>query len=355
MSNVQKALEVLDLPQEFAQYDGQIQTRTQRQAWIYEVTDITSSPTRVYYTMEIAPEKTELFGMYPLNYLAMSLNQGGFVYEGIDEEGVATLTKPAQFVKHEAPSGLAGQTVYYVWTQIKASQEGIDFISEPYETTWKGVADDMKDPMIRIGYKARLVKKGPDGKPMVAWTSKYAINPKRRIRRAEFLQMIGMSMEDFMHKTRWTWNRVATDENTHIHNIAMDIEPLENNKFKSVFYINGVDAQTFDYKKLITSFNKTYSGYIWMWRLHNGVNPAITDNVYGSTLNIGIDPSADSTITVVSGTSNTWDAKTKTLTYNPDLATEANILAYAEFLPAQGKNENAGRMYNLEKNTEFMW
>jgi len=355
MSNIQKALEVLDLPQEFAQYDGQIQTRTQRQAWIYEVTDITSSPTRVYYTMEIAPDKNELFGMYPLNYLANVIHQMGFVYEGQDDNGVAIMTKPAAFVKHEAPSGLAGQTVYYVWTQVKASEEGIDFIAEPYETTWKGVADDMKDPMIRIGYKARLVKKGSDGKPMVAWTSKYAINPKRRIRRAEFMQMINMSMEDFMYQTRWTWNRVATDPATHINNIAMDVEPLEGGKLKSVFYINGQDAQTFDYKKLITSFNKTYSGYIWMWRLYNGVDPKIADNAYGSTLNIGIDPMADSTITLVSGKTNGWDAKTKTLTYNPDLTTEAQILAYMEFLPATGKNECVGRMYSLEQDHEFIW
>jgi len=354
MSNVQKALEILDLPEEFAQYDGQIKTRVQRQAWIYEVTDISSSPTRVYYTLGFDNEKTDLFGMYTLNYLAMSLNQSGFIYEGIDEDGVATLTKPAQFVKHEAPSGLAGQTVYYVWTQIKASQEGINLMYEPYETVWKGVADDMKDPMMRVGYKARLVKKGADGKPMVAWTSKYAINPKRRLRRSEFLQMAGMTMEEFMYKTRWTWNRVETNPETHINNIAMDIEQLDGGQIKSVFYINGEDAQTFNYKALINSFDKTYSGYMWQYRLMNGPSQTI-DNPYGSTLNIGVNPLADSTIKVVSGTTNAWDNNTRTLTYNPDLVHEAQVIAYAEFLPAQGKNENAGRMYSLEKNTEVMW
>jgi hypothetical protein len=43
------------------------------------------------------------------------------------------------------------------------------------------------------------------------------------------------------------------------------------------------------------------------------------------------------------------------LTYNPDLIHEAKVLAYAEFLPAQGKNENVGRVYSLEKNTEVTW
>jgi hypothetical protein len=355
MSNVQKALENLDLPEEFAQYDGQIKTRIQRQAWIYEVTDISSSPTRVYYTIGYDNDKTDLFGMYPLNYLAGAVHHMGFVYEGIDEHGVATLTKPAKFVKHEAPSGLAGQNVYYVWTQIKASEQGIDYMYEPYETVYQGVADDMKDPMIRVGYKARLVKKGPDGKPMVAWTSKYAITPKRRIRRAEFLQMIGITMEEFMYKTRWTWNRVATDPETHINNISMDIEQIGADQIKSVFYINGVDAQTFNYKTLINSFDKTYDGYMWMYRLHNGPGAITTDNVYGSTLNIGINPQADSTIKVVSGSVHTWDNNTKTLTYNPDLTYNAEIIAYAEFLPAGGKNENVGRTYGLETHEETLF
>lgn len=353
MANTAKALELLGLPQEFAQYDGQIKTRTQRQAWIYEVTDTTTYPTKTYYTWGIDPDKTDAFGMYPLNYAANSLAHMGFTYEGI-LNGVATLNKPSQFVKHEAPSSLAGQTVYYVWTQIKMSEQGIDYMYEPYETVWNGVADDMKDPMIRIGYKARLVNKGADGKPRIAWTSKYAITPKRRIRKAEFLQMIGMSMEDFMYKTRWTWNRVATNPDTHINNIAMDIEQLPGSKLKSVVYINGEDANSFDYKKLITSFDQTYSGYMQLYRLYNGPGSTI-DNVYGSTLNIGLDPTKDTTITVVTGAVNKYDTATKTLTYNPDLTYNASIIAYMEFLPAQGKNENCGREYFLETGIEKLF
>lgn len=352
--SVQKALEVLELPEEFAQYDGQIKTRTQRMAWIYEVTDISSSPTRVYYTLGFDEPKTDAFGMYPLNYLANSIHHMGYVYEGISEEGTAVLTRPGQFVKHESPSSLAGQNVYYVYSQIQATETGVDLMYEPYETVWKGVVDDMTDPMMRIGYKSRLVKKGPDGKPMIAWTSRSAINPKRRLRRSEFLQISGMTMEEFMYKTRWTYNRVTTDPETHINNIAMDIEQIGNDQIKSVFYINGQDAQTFNYKTLINSFDKTYEGYMWVYRLNNGPG-ATVDNVYGSTLNIGINPLADSTIKVVSGTTNAWDNNTKTLTYNPNLSYEAQIIAYAEFSPAGGKNENAGRVYSLEKYTEDLF
>lgn len=355
MANLQKALELLDLPQELAPFDGQIKTRTQRQFRIYEVSDFSVYPMKQYYTFEFMPDKVESFGMYPLNYLAGSIRHFGFNYEGV-LNGVATLTKPSAFVKHEAPSGLAGQTVYYVWTQLKASQQGIDFISEPYETVWEGKADDMTDPMIRVGYWARVITKGADGKPKISWTSKYAINPKRRIRKAEFLKMINMPLEDFMYKTRWTWNRVDSNPDTHINNIAMDIEQLPNNKFKSVFYINGVDAQTFNYKSLINSFDQTYAGYLWLYRLNNGATvTAGVDNVYGSTLNIGLDTTKDSTITVIQGSVDKWDATTKTLTYNPDLPYNASLISYMEFLPAGGKNENIGKEYFLETGIEKLF
>ena len=353
MSDLQKALEVLELPEELGQYDGQIQTRTERKAWIYEVTDISSSPTRVYYTIGYDNEKVDRFGLYPLNYIANAIHAMGFVYEGINEDNVATLTKPAKFVT-SPDGGYAGKSVYYVWSQMKVSEDGIDFLYEPYETTWKGVVDDMKDPMIRIGYKARIVRKGVDGNPAVVWTSRHAITPKRRIRQAEFLQMIGIPMEEFIQNTRYTFNRVATDPETHINNIAMDIENLSDTQIKSVFYINGQDAQTFDYKTLINSFNQTYGGYAWQYRLHNG--PSITpENPYGSTLNVGININADSTINVVPGTTNSWNATTRTITYNPDLPYDAQVLACMEFLPANGKNEATGRWYGLEKQGNLLW
>jgi hypothetical protein len=348
MANTAKAVELLGLPQEFAQYDGQVKTRTQRQAWIYEVTDTTTYPAKTYYTWGIDPDKTDSFGMYPLNYAANSIAHMGFNYEGITN-GVATLTRPGQFVT--STMGMyAGIPVYYVMAQIKMSTQGIDYMFEPYETTWKGVVDDMTDPMIRIGYKARLVNKG-----VVKWTSNYAITPKRRLRKAEFLQLINMPMEEFMYKTRWTWNRIATNPDTHINNIAMDIEQLPGSKIKSVFYVNGVDAQTFDYKKLINSFDQTYSGYMWIYRLYNGPGTNTVDNVYGSTLNIGLDPTKDSTITVIPGAVNAYDSVTKTLTYNPDLTYNASLVSYMEFLPAGGKNENCGKEYFLETGIEKLF
>ena len=92
-----------------------------------------------------------------------------------------------------------------------------------------------------------------------------------------------------------------------------------------------------------------------MYRLNNGPAVNVTDNVYGSTLNIPLDPHKDTTINIEAGTINRYDAKTKTLTFNPDLKESAELLAYMEFLPAGGKNENIGQSINLETGEEKLF
>ena len=112
---------------------------------------------------------------------------------------------------------------------------------------------------------------------------------------------------------------------------------------------------TFDYKKLINSFGKTYDGYMYMYRLMNGAGQTTTDNVYGSTLNIPLTPGNDSTINLQAGSTNAYNIATKTLTYNPDLTHDASVIAYMEFLPAGGKNENCGKQLSLETGIETLF
>lgn len=351
----QKALEILGLPETFARFEGQVKTLTTRKFRVYEVNDFTSGKQVIYYTIEKQPDQTSLFGMYPFNYLASAIYQMGFTVVSDDDNG-ALLHKPSQWVTHPTGSGLAGQRVYYVDTKIKATESGIDFAYEPFETTVNGVAEDMKDPLIRVAYHARTIVKGSDGKPRISWTSRYAINPKKRLRRNEFLKIAGMSLEQYMYETRQTWNIEKVSNQTHITSVAMDIETNPfNSDVKSVVYINGEDASGFNYQTLINSFNKTYSGFMWLWRLNNGPRSGgSTDNAYGSTLNVPIN-NENSTLKIVSGSKNEYNTETKTLTFNPDLEASASIIAYMEFLPAGGKNENCGKMLNLETGVESLF
>ncbi len=136
----------------------------------------------------------------------------------------------------------------------------------------------------------------------------------------------------------------------------MDIEQPTPTSVKSTVYINGIDANTFDYKKLINSFGQTYGGYMQQYRLYNGPRSIETSiNVYGSTLDIGQNPTQDSTLNLQVGGSNTYNATNRTLTYNPSLVDDAKLLAYMEFLPANGKNECAGKWLSLETGIENLY
>jgi hypothetical protein len=354
--STQKALELLGLPEEVGQFEGQIQTRTQRTYRIYEVSDFSSGPMKVYYVAEPQPDNINAFGMYPINYANMLLYNGGFSLVGDTPQGYV-LKQPAKWVRHEAPSELAGQNVYYCDAKVTFSHTAtgavVDFEVEPYETSVQGKAEDMKDPLIRVGYFARVITKGSDGKPRISWQSRAAITPKRRIRRAEFLKLINMTMEQYMYKTRTSFNIVKVSPSTHITSIAMDIELQEDGTTTSVVYINGADTRSTPYQSLINSFGQRYSGFLQMYRLYNGPRTVITsENVYGSTIDIPLNPEADSTITLKAGSVNEYDSATKVLTYNPSLQETASLLAYMEFLPAQGKNESCGKWLNLENGLE---
>lgn len=356
--STQKALDLLGLPDEMAPFEGQIQKRITRGIRIYENNDFTSGKQVITYTAELAPEVTSAFGAYPFNLAANYLYHNAFSIVGDTPEGFVLLNA-AKWVRHGADSGLAGQNVYYVQSRVIFGRNiygpVMHFEYEPYETVWQGKAEDMKDPMIRAAYHARVIVKGSDGKPRVSWQSRYAITPKRRLRRAEVLRLLNMNIEQLMYATRWSYQIAKVDPSTHITSIAMDIE-TDGNKQKSVVYINGKDAQSFEYQRLTNSFGQTYSGYMWMWRLHNG--PRIggsTDNVYGSTLNIPLAPGTDSTITVEPGVSNVYDQLDKTLTYDPNQKEQAALVAYMEFLPANGKNENCGKLLNLETGVELLF
>jgi hypothetical protein len=356
MINISKALEVLGLPQEMEAYNGQVQTRVMRGITVYENYDSTSGKMVIYYTVEFNTPAPVAFGLYPFNFAANSIYHMGHQVLGQTPRGF-TLKRPSTWVVHPAISGLAGQNVYYVESNIYFTPTTIEQTYEPYETVVNGVADDMKDPMIRCQYKARLWGRDTTGTKVVKWESKYAITPKKKLRRAEFLKLIpNKTMDDVIWESRVTYNIVPVKGETHITSIAMDIDKPTNNTLNSTVYINGVDAKTFDYKKLINSFGKLYDGYMQMYRLNNGPSTTITtDNVYGSTLNIGCNPNEDNAITIAAGSTNSYNIINKTLTYNPDLTEEAKLIAYMEFLPAGGKNENCGKEISLETGIEKLF
>lgn len=354
MINIEKALEVLGLPAEFEAYNGQIQQRINRGYTIFENNDFSSGKKVITYTVE-KRESTEMFGLYPLNLASMMLYTSGFTLEGMTDKGYH-LWQERKAVLHEPPSGIAGQVVHYVESNIYFNVDRVDFTYEPYETVVNGIADDMTNPFVRVQYKSRLLSKDATGKTVIKWTSRAAITPKKRFRLNEFLQLAGITEQELIWNYRITYPIVPVKGETHITSVAMDIEQPTTTSIKSTVYINGIDATKFDYQKLITSFGKLCAGYMQQYRLHNGPRANQTAmNPYGSTLDIGQNPTGDSTINLQVGGENSWNSGTRTLTYNASLVDDARVLAYMEFLPAQGKNECAGKLISLETGIESMY
>lgn len=351
MINLEKALDVLGLPPEFEAYNGQINTRIINGYIVYENNDFSTGKNVITYTVE-KTSNTQLFGLYPLNYASMALYNMGFQLEGMSDKGYHLQQAP-KWVTHEPPSGIAGQTVYYVESNMYFNHDRIDVTYEPYETVSNGIAEDMIDPLVRVQYKSRLLAKDATGKTVIKWTSRGTIKPKRRLRRNEFLQLLNISEEEMIWNFRWTLPITKVKGETHITSIAMDIEKLNDTQVKSTVYINGIDANTFNYKVLINSFGQTYGGYKQMYRLYNGERSTPTTmNVYGSTIDIGQNPIEDSTLNLQAGGENSYNIINRTLTFNPGMEEEAKLLAYMEFLPANGKNESTGKWLSLETGIE---
>lgn len=354
MINTQKALEVLGLPPEMEAYNGQIQSRIYRMCTVYECSDFSTGKQVISYQIEFSEPAPVAFGLYPFNFAAGAIYHMGHSVVGMTPKGYQ-LHKPSKWVVHPPESGMAGQNVYYVEENMYFTPTTVEQTFEPYETAIGLVAEDMVDPLMRVQYKARLYGKDSAGKTVLKWQSKYAITPKRRLRRTEFLQLAKLTIEEVIWKMRVTYNIVPVKGETHITSIAMDIDKPTGTSMNSTVYINGVDANTFNYKALINSFGKTYDGYLYIYRLMNGPGSITVDNVYGSTLNIPLIAGQDSTIQLKVGSVNQYDSATKTLTYNPDLVTEASVIAYMEFLPAGGKNENCGKEISLETGIEKLF
>jgi len=356
MANTLKAIELLGIPEECAIYEGQIQTKTSRSLKIYEVSDFTSGKKQVYYEHEFV-EKNELFGAYPFNLISSYLYSFGHTPESFEGETFTTLRPSSTFTVNAGP--MLGQVYYSGWQKTKIYPNGkgtgysFDILTEPWLNTNKdGTPADMTNPFPLPGTCGKYVRtKTKDSKTgtIKIWTSRYPVT--QTLRKNDILSIVKLSEEEYAQKVGWTFNIVKVSNTTHITSIAMDVVDVDLNKKKGIFYINGEDTQKVSASGLITSYNKTNPGYLFQWRLFNGDE----QGAYGCTLFVNFGQSDDNTINIAVGSTNSWDATTKTLTYNYARPEVAKILAYAEFLPAQGKNENWGRIYNLETGEEYNW
>jgi len=345
MNNLSKALELLQLPEDCGQFEGQVTTKTSRHIIINEIQDYTVSPKKI--TTEVrSAETTQLFGVYTLNLLSMYLHAYGHEVEEVGE-GIMKTNKERVF---------SDSSRWFPWQKVSIepttnghsydviSDIGLNAVHDPFG----GGTTDFNNPPVRAGvfYKTitTITKSGTGAIKVYTGKKKYV-----NWTVSQLVEATGMSEAELAVAARTTFNSVKVNPDTHITSIAMGLERPSETSVKGVFHVNGVPVTGSLMK--ITSYNKMCPSFKFRWNLYNRAGV----NAYGSSVMVEFAANADNTINFVAGTTDSFNPDTSTLTYDESLPTNANLVGYAEFLPAQGKNENAGRTIVLESGLEEIW
>jgi hypothetical protein len=342
--STQKALELLQLPDECQQFEGQIQSKTSRFLIVEETHDFTVSPRKISTRVYVS-SSTELFGAYTFNMISNYIHSYGHgmpVFNG----SVMTTNKPRVY-------GDNGRWMPWQMVELYPSESGgghsFDVISDiGMNVNTDGTPSNPDNPFVRGGVFYRVQKsitRSSDGTTKT-WTSK-----KQFVRWTvgQLCSVTGMTAEEISYNTRVTFNSVSVSPETHVTSISMDIETLPDNKIRGVFHINGEPATGAPGK--VASYGKSCPSFVFRWNLYNeaGRTP------YGSSVTASFTSDEDNTVSIVAGAKDMYDPIKRELMFNQSLETNAQVVAYAEFLPAQGKNENAGMVYGLETGIKDIW
>lgn len=354
--NTQKALELLELPSELASYEGQITTKTNRKLVVTEVNDFRSGKRVVSYKWDIVTYN-ELFGQYVFNAISNQNKSFGLDFIGFNSDKITMFRPYTESTVTVGP--YAGQTYWHDEEKVEITQSGYDLILRPYLNTSSGAfkyafdgtptpprglpthyATAPTNPAL-FGYRFQSITNGPNGQPKITTGAILS----RTFVRGQIEKMTGLTTKEIAYQVRTSFNRVAVDNITHITSMAVDIE--ENaGKYSGVLYLNGEKHNTINAASMTTCYGKLWPSFVFDWRLYNDAPPAGTTT--GASAQFRFQASDDNTIEIVGGTSDHYDSVNKVLTYNAENPNLAKVIAYVECLPAQGKNENVGRVFYPE-------
>jgi len=169
--------------------------------------------------------------------------------------------------------------------------------------------------------------------------------------RIAFEALTGLSYSEFAAAVRTTFEIVSVSNATHVTSIAMEITSNAENKYRGTFMVNGEPATAAS--GLITSYGKQWPGFVFMWRLYN--DQPTTPNATGASAQAGFAAADDNEITILAGTEDKYDAGLRTFTFNESNPNNAQLIAYAECLPATGKQENWGSVIYPETGLIENW
>lgn len=357
--NPSSAATLLNVPQEFVKYNGQIQKKIQYDLTEYRTIDFTNVDTingklvkkiDTTYTYGSVPT-VQNFGAYGLNILSSYLNSFGYSVTSDSE-----LNKPAFW--GTTPTGpFMGETYYFGWSNVNiipvSGGYNYEVKSYPYMnvetnglpavTPWISIKQvtttitgSVSISQPRFEVKITNVRKTTSRPTNVKYT-------KTQIEKQSKLSEVQIS--DY---TKTVFQIFSTSGNTFANSTGTKINKNGSTYSGQVFF-NGLDAKSFNFKNLMASYGLKLNSYVTRWHLYNG---AVNNSVYGSTFTQQLDESKVNDITIVAGSSFSYDASTNTLTY--DANKPAELWFQYELLPAQGKSPSWESRINLATG-EVIW
>lgn len=357
MENLSKSIELLNIPEALGIFNGQLQKKITPQILETVTTDYTNVEVTVN---EITGKKTakrvvkttksysvvnkeEKFGGYALNTISAWMNGFGFEYLGENNEGQHELFSP-EFNSEIKTGPFAGQTYNFNWSKVLLNKTdtgaNLDFMWDQginVKTDGSPIENELDSKVII--QRRNVVRTGSIS---IKATGEFTVTNVRQTTSRPTTTSVtkgyllgAMETEELdlaeMLKVRY----VVQDQSheTHVENISCDIT-VNGNLFKGDVFINGIDSENIPYTTLTASMGLKFPNFVQRWHLYNG---DVNDLVYGSTDTITFGASELNEITVIAGDSFSYDATTKTLTY--DQSKPAELWFQFECLPAQGKNE----------------
>ena len=345
MENIQKALQVLRLPDSAAIFNGLITDKISRiivQKRTHDFTKLVKGKPTITDVYEIV-ESTVPFTVYSFNFLNFYLH--GFNHDLINEDPANYVFEKPMTIGTPTLGAFAGYTYWYPgsFCKITPSSTGFNFDVKAtlgMNTTTTGLPESTggtnpKMTITRLEYvKTKTRTTGPS-KSYPAYS------------RSDLLSAMNTTEDQLMESLRTTYKISPVDSNTRITSTGTDVEYSINTDgsitAKGIVYFNGIPSKDIEEGKLLTSYNKTHPGFVTRWRLYNGESTSIA---YGSTWLKQLSSEEDTTIRIVAGEKVLFDEATKTLTYDKNLP--ADIWFTFEELPAQGKNWGGESIYEID-------
>lgn len=354
-SQLDKVLELLKLPQDMEVFTGQINQCTRYglvENRLIDKTYVNESYKRVdKVTSEfVSLPKTIELGSYNHNLLSAYVHSFNFDVIGfiggtyrLNKDGIDLMVQAGPF---------SGQTYHFNWQEVTITPtiDGFDLRveSEPWMNTQKNGMPALDK---RISIERRTTTKigsvtiRPSKQEVIVTNVRLAgpVKDFPSYTKEELEAKLGWDDYQIAEATATVFHMKFKDVDKNCVALGTDIEIATNfDALTGVVYINGKRAKDFNFRSLISSFNKNLPDFVTRWKVYH---PSKLEGVYGTALPaIQNTSSQDNTINIVKGNQLSYNATTRTLTYIDG----TSLVFDFEFLPAQGKNETWGSIITLD-------